>query len=164
MEMWVLFRPGPYIYAEVRNLGVPDRAAPYHRLHPGLLKMARAYMEAVTEAARPFMATNGGPIVVWQSDNEIDPSIPYFETQLGLAGEPGVFQQWLNPVRQHRRVEQAWNRLRVVRQGGRGASPSVYDDPASVGWLDLIGGKWDYIDEYANWVSSTYRGGCDHPS
>ena len=52
MDMWVLFRPGPYIYAEVRNLGVPDRAAPYHRLHPGFLKMARAYMEAVTEAAR----------------------------------------------------------------------------------------------------------------
>ena len=160
MDMWVLFRPGPYIYAEVRNLGVPDRAAPYHRLHPEFLKMARGYMEAVTEAARPFMATNGGPIVVWQSDNEIDPSIPYFETQLGLAGEPGIFQQWLaTRYDSIGALNEAWGTGYASFDTARAwCRPPVYDDPRERRrWLDLIEWKWDYIDRYAQWVSKVYR-------
>ncbi len=93
---WIILRPGPYIYSEWSNNGVPDHAAQYHRLHPAYLDKAAAYMRAVTAAARPCLATNGGRIIVWQADNEIDPWPQFYADQLGLTGEqPGPFQDFL---------------------------------------------------------------------
>jgi beta-galactosidase len=45
-DFWVILRPGPYIYSEWRNGGVPDRVAGWHRLHPEFLAAAEAYMAA----------------------------------------------------------------------------------------------------------------------
>lgn len=92
---WTIFRPGPYIYSEWSNNGVPDHAAQYHRLHPTFLTLAESYMTAVTEAASPFLATRGGRIILWQADNEIDPWPHIYTEQLGLTAKPGPFQDYL---------------------------------------------------------------------
>ncbi|MBN2471519.1 MAG: beta-galactosidase [Anaerolineae bacterium] len=92
---WIILRPGPYIYSEWSNNGVPDHAAQGHRLDPAYLDKAGVYMKAVTEAARPYLATNGGRIIVWQADNEIDPWPQFYAEQLGLGQQPGPFHDFL---------------------------------------------------------------------
>ena len=69
---WLLIRPGPYIYAEWPNSGLPDRVVRWHRLHAEFQREALAWMTAVAEHIRPWLATNGGPIVLLQADNEAD--------------------------------------------------------------------------------------------
>src|SRR5215813_8788119 len=65
---WLLLRPGPYIYAEWPNSGLPDRIVAWHRLHPEFQREASNYMAAVVGAVRPWFATRGGPIVLLQAD------------------------------------------------------------------------------------------------
>ena len=166
MGLWVVFRPGPYIYAETRNMGIADRAVPYHRLHPAFKGMAFEYMAAVTEAAAPFQATNGGPIIVWQADNEIDPTIPHYETQLGLASTPGIFQEWL--AKRYVTVDalnDAWGTSYASLETARAWCSPMGENPQwRRRWLDLIAWKWDYIEEYARWASDTYKSlGVDVP-
>src|SRR5262245_26025188 len=48
--MWLVLRPGPYIYAEWRNSGVPGYAVQYHRAHPGFRRAAEPYMAAVVRS------------------------------------------------------------------------------------------------------------------
>jgi len=166
MGLWVLFRPGPYIYAESDNMGIADRATPYHRLHPEFQRMAKEYMAAVTEAAAPFQATKGGPIIVWQADNEIDPTIPHFETQMGLAGEPGIFQEWLAArYGEVGALNEAWGTGYASFETARAFNSPMGDDPKwRKRWLDLIAWKWDYIETFARWSADTYRGlGVDVP-
>jgi hypothetical protein len=92
---WVILRPGPYIYSEWSNNGVPDHAAQYHRLDPRFQQVAQHYMTAVVEAVRPHLATQGGRIIVWQSDNEIDPWPHLYTEQLGLGRDIGAFHGFL---------------------------------------------------------------------
>ena len=40
MDFDIIVRPGPYIYSEWKNNGVPDRMAKYHRLDPRFLSEA----------------------------------------------------------------------------------------------------------------------------
>ncbi len=91
--LWILLRPGPYIYAEWRNSGIPDRVVQYHRSHPEFRREAQRYLAAVVEAVTPFLATRGGPVVLVQADNEPDPWADVYGAQLGLGTEPGLFQE-----------------------------------------------------------------------
>jgi hypothetical protein len=89
---WLAFRPGPYIYSEWANNGVPDRVAHLHRLHPEFKQAASTYMAAVVEVAKPYF---GKPIVLFQADNEPDAWGRFYETQLGLGTKAGFYQDWL---------------------------------------------------------------------
>src|SRR5918911_5336163 len=42
--LWLLIRPGPYIYAEWPNSGIPERTVQWHRLHPRFQAEARVWM------------------------------------------------------------------------------------------------------------------------
>lgn len=95
MGLYAVLRPGPYIYGEWAQAGPPAYAARYHRLHPEFLAAAEGWMAAVVEAARPYLATRGGPVVLWQADNEPDPWPQYYGVQLGLGEQPGIFQVFL---------------------------------------------------------------------
>lgn len=90
--LWIILRPGPYIYSEWRNNGVPDDAVHLHRLDPILQERAQPYMQAVTEFAQPYLATHGGRIILWQAENEIDPWPPWYTEQLGLGQKAGPFR------------------------------------------------------------------------
>lgn len=91
----VFLRPGPYIYAEWRNLGVPDRVASLSRMSEAFRAEALVYLRAIFEAVQPHLATCGGPIVLWQADNEIDVMPWAYERELGAGNVSGMFQQWL---------------------------------------------------------------------
>ncbi|MEP0766969.1 MAG: beta-galactosidase [Fimbriimonadia bacterium] len=95
MGFWLFIRPGPYIYSEWQNAGVPDRVATYHRLSPEYQAEARPWMEAVAAVIKPYLATHGGPIVAFQPDNEMDLFTHWFEDELGLRGGDGLFQRFL---------------------------------------------------------------------
>ncbi len=95
MGFWIIFRPGPYIYAEWSNNGVPDEAARFHRLSPEFQALAQPWMTAITVAARRFLATNGGRIILWQSDNEIDAWPHLYTESLGLGRSVGPFHDFL---------------------------------------------------------------------
>lgn len=91
LGVMVIARPGPYAYSELRRDGLPfwlgdnypellahgpngesggaRRTVSY--LHPLFLEKARRYLRAVAEKIRPFLAPNGGCVVMVQADNEI---------------------------------------------------------------------------------------------
>ena len=72
--MWVLFRPGPYICAEWDFGGLPPRLLAkdmeIRSSDPRYLAEAEKYLSAIAEIAEPFLAKNGGPIVLTQIENE----------------------------------------------------------------------------------------------
>jgi beta-galactosidase len=97
--MKVLARPGPFFYAEWRNLGIPDHAVPFHKGHPEFRRKAAAWIAAAMHELRPYL---GKLIIVVQADNEIDP-MPHF------YGEDQGFADWLR--RKYERIEalnEAW--------------------------------------------------------
>lgn len=86
-------RPGPYIYSEWTNAGVPDRVAVLPRISDAYRAESLVWMRAVTDALRPYFATStarfpdGGPIILFQPDNEVDLFSHWFESDVGL--DPG---------------------------------------------------------------------------
>lgn len=81
-DLTVVLRPGPWIYTFYADGGVPMSASAHHRLHPGFLEPAQAYLRALAPVVLPRLATHGGPIVLVQVDNEIEP----LATQRGDSG------------------------------------------------------------------------------
>lgn len=96
LKFHVFIRPGPYIYAEWTNAGVPDRVVTLPRMSAEYRREAAVWMAAVTSAVRPFFATNGGPICLFQADNEMDLFSHWFEGPCGLDGTAeGFFHDFL---------------------------------------------------------------------
>jgi hypothetical protein len=95
MGFWIFIRPGPYIYSEWVNAGVPEYAARHHRLSEEFLSAAQPWIKSVTEVLKPFFFTNGGRIVAFQVDNEMDPFLHWYEEQFGLEGPFGLFHEFL---------------------------------------------------------------------
>ncbi|MFA6600236.1 MAG: beta-galactosidase [Candidatus Omnitrophota bacterium] len=95
----VIIRPGPYIYSEWPNDGVPDYAYKYHRLHPQFLKYAKNYLQRVLKVIQPYFASRrAGHIILLQADNEIDAWPDTFGYQYGLNGKPGLFQEFIRDL------------------------------------------------------------------
>lgn len=75
-RLWVLLRPGPYVCAEWDFGGIPNRLLkePGARIRTlsdrNYVKGATAYLKRVADIARPFQASNGGPILMVALDNE----------------------------------------------------------------------------------------------
>ena len=93
---WLIVRPGPYIYSEWPNMGVPTDVAKYHRMHPYFTERAAVYIRELCKVLVPFLATKGGNVIMFQPDNETDPFEYCYEEQLGLGSEPGEFQTFLS--------------------------------------------------------------------
>src|SRR5262245_1674123 len=91
-NMHVFIRPGPYIYAEWTNAGVPDRVVALPRWCCAYRREAEVWMRAVSDTIRPFFVTStarfasGGPIILFQPDNETDIFSHWFEEACGLSG------------------------------------------------------------------------------
>ena len=74
--MWVLFRPGPYVCGEWDFGGLPV----YLYKEPGMkvrhtsdknyMKAQERWLKAIAAVAKPFLAKNGGPILMTQIENE----------------------------------------------------------------------------------------------
>ena len=72
--MWLLFRPGPYICGEWDFGGIPSRLlkedVAVRSMDPRYLSEAEKYLSAIADIAEPFLAKNGGPILLTQIENE----------------------------------------------------------------------------------------------
>ena len=149
---WVLLRPGPYIYAEWPNSGIPERVVPLHRLHGEFVREANVWMAAVVDTARPFLATHASPIVLWQADNEADPWLDVYGSQVG-----GLFADFLRQrYRDVAALNTAWS-----------ASLSDFSDARAVmrptprqftpRYLDLVRFRHWYTTSVVRWTANEYR-------
>ena len=148
----VLARPGPFFYAEWRNLGVPDHAVPFHKLHPEFQRKASRWIAAAMKELRPYL---GRLVVAVQADNEIDPMLHYYGEDLGFA-------EWLR-VR-YETVER-WNAAwgSSYRDFSE-AAPSLYPFTEDRRLRDSCQYRYDLATRYARWVVGEYRrNGCSVP-
>jgi hypothetical protein len=163
---WIILRPGPYIYSEWRNNGVPDDAARLHRLDPAFQERAKPYMQAVVEATKSYLATNGGRIILWQADNEIDPWMPWYTEQLGLGQKTGPFHDFLRQCygdvnNLNTTWETAYGSMEEVR-----AISEMFANQAHLmrRYLDFVRFQHWYVTQVADWAVKTYRDfGVDVP-
>jgi len=89
-DMLFLAKPGPYVMSELQNEGIPNwlletypeilarnldgsphptRVVSY--LHPQFLRQAFRWLDAVSQVLAPLQVSRGGPLVMWQLDNEV---------------------------------------------------------------------------------------------
>lgn len=163
---YVLLRPGPYIYSEWDQAGVPAYAARYHRLHPEFLAAAEGWMAAVVDAAHPYLATRGGPVALWQADNEPDPWPQYYGAQLGLGDHPGIFQDFLRErYDEITTLNAAWEtRLDDFDQARAVTHPLLTERGYLNRYLDFCRFRHWYSNHIATWAVQRYRDlGVDVP-
>ena len=175
-KLWVILRPGPYIYSEWPNEGVPAYAYKYHRLHPQFLKYAKVYLTRVTQVILPFLATHPrGHVVLLQADNEIDPWPDIFGPQYGLDGSPGLFQDFLKEFYQGdlRSLNERWGTdyrsfsevspyIATMFKEEQGLA--LKGDRELARNIDYFKFKYHYSLQCARWNVETYRSlGIDVP-
>ncbi|KAL4876531.1 glycoside hydrolase superfamily [Aspergillus karnatakaensis] len=73
--LYIVYRPGPYINSEANGGGFPGwlTTGEYGPLRDDNEKYTAAweqYSGAVAEYVRPHLITNGGPVIMWQLENE----------------------------------------------------------------------------------------------
>ncbi len=158
-DFWVILRPGPYIYSEWQNNGVPNHAAEYHRLHPQFQDKVATYLDAVCAVIRPYLASNGGRVIMVQADNEIDPWPRWFTEQLGLGRQTGPFHDFLQErYGDITTLNKAWgshyskfSTARAVRQ----MQPEQPDRLCR--YLDSVRFSHWYVNRVAQWGVNAYR-------
>lgn len=173
---WMIIRPGPYIYSEWPNEGVPAYAYRYHRLHPKFQAYAKEYLARVVKVIRPFLASQPkGHIVLLQADNEIDPWPDIFGHQYGLDAKPGLFQEFLREHYRnniHRLNEQWGTRYRSFNEASPFIATMLKDerglalkgDKELKRNIDYFNFKYHYSLAYAKWIIETFRSlGIDIP-
>ncbi|MDR1892882.1 MAG: beta-galactosidase [Oscillospiraceae bacterium] len=119
LGLLVLYRPGPHVYSELVNNGLPgwlfekypevtarrkDGTAisgTVSYLHPVFLEKARAYIHEVNKRAAPFLCTNGGVVAAAQIDNELGGihiwrgSLDYSPEAMGFGSSDGYYPRFL---------------------------------------------------------------------
>jgi len=155
----VFLRPGPYIYAEWKNLGVPDRIARLSRMSDEFREPVREYLRAVFEAVAPLLATRGGPIVLWQADNEIDVMPWAYERELGAGNAPGAFQRWLaSRYGDVEALNERWGTRLASFDEARPFQSARVDAPdCRRRYLDWTSFRQEENTRHARWVVETCR-------
>jgi hypothetical protein len=163
----LLIRPGPYIYSEWANGGLPADAARLHRLHPDYRAMASEYIAAVCEAIRPYLATRGGPIWLVQAENEPDPWPHIYEAQLGLGSTPGPFHDFLRAryAGDLDALNAAWETVYTAFEQARAVTaPGLEARGYQNRYLDFVRFRHWYTAEVMRWTAAQFRaGGIDVP-
>ncbi|MBI4394679.1 MAG: beta-galactosidase, partial [Candidatus Omnitrophica bacterium] len=166
---WLIIRPGPYIYSEWPNDGIPSYAYRYHRLHPKFLEYAEVYLKEVCQIIRPYLASRkSGHIILLQADNEIDPWPDVFGHQYGLNGKPGLFQEFLRQKYQNNihDLNRAWaSEYQDFTEAGPFIACMLKDerglplkgDRELRRNLDYIEFKYYYASLCAKWCVEVYR-------
>ncbi len=166
---WVIIRPGPYIYSEWPNDGIPSYAYKYHRLHPKFLEYAEVYLRKVCKIIKPFLASRkSGHIILLQADNEIDPWPDVFGYQYGLNGKPGLFQDFLKQKYKSdiQQLNRAWTcEYKDFSEAGPFIACMLKDerglalkgDHELKRNLDYFEFKYDYAYQCAKWCVNFYR-------
>ncbi len=162
----VLLRPGPYIYSEWRNAGIPDRLVGYHRADATFLEESKLYLREVCRVVRPFLASNGGPIIMVQADNELDPWDHIYTEQLGLVGGNGPFQEYLRARYDTiERLNRAWGKNFAAFDDVHATTSDPGDGlQARTRYLDFVQFRREYTTDLATHLCTMFReAGFDVP-
>jgi len=168
-KLYLIIRPGPYIYSEWKNDGVPDYAHKYHRLHPKFKEFSEKYIRQVLKVIKPYFASTNpkGNIVLLQADNEIDPWPDLFGNQYGFGDKPGMFQEFLK--KKYKNIAQlneqwgtkysSFNKARVfISQALENQrNYPLTGEKESKRVLDGFEFKHEYSYEYAKWNVGLYK-------
>ncbi len=165
-KLWLIIRPGPYTYTEWINMGVPTYVAKYHRMHPKFLEAASKYISEVTKIIKPYLATNGGPIVMLQADNEINIFEYFYQEDLGLNGQYGMFHDFLK--NKYKKIELLNDFWCTDYKDFAEVYPTMinpnYEKKYLKRFLDFRDFCMWYGGEYAKWVIREYKNdGIDIP-
>jgi beta-galactosidase len=118
--LWVLARPGPYQYSEMKHAGIPGWLAgqypqlvarkhdgsmiphqPVSYVHPLLLEKARRWFEQVCPIIARHTVSRGGAVAMAQFDNELmgiqvwRGSMDYNRQAMGFGRDDGLWARWL---------------------------------------------------------------------
>lgn len=159
LEFDIVLRPGPYIYAEWNNNGVPERVAHYHRLDPSFLKESEVYLSAVIKTIEPFFSTRGGRVVLLQAENEIDLWPSLFAEKIGIGKTQSVFTDF---IREQFASIENYNNIHQTKVSNlediRPVCVDVPDRPAQLAaYLDYQRFKHWFTNKVASWAVGTYR-------
>ncbi len=166
MGLWIILRPGPFIYSEWMHMGVPQDVAQYHRMHPKFTRRAATYIREVCQVIAPYQATRGGNFIMLQPDNETDSFEYCYEEQLGLGHEPGEFQQFLKEKYQDiDLLNRRWNTRLDSFDKARATMSSIDIEPAYFKrYQDFMEFRADYINRCVKFYRDEYRkNGIDVP-
>lgn len=158
-DLRVLARPGPFFYAEWRNLGIPDHVVAFHKHHPEFRRKAATWITAVMNELRPYL---GRLVVAVQADNEIDPMPHFYGEDLGFA-------DWLRRVYGDvANVNAAWGTTYARFEDATPTlAPFAHHRQMPLERARLRDGcqyRYDLATEYARWVVGEYRrNGCEVP-
>ncbi|PSR33783.1 MAG: beta-galactosidase [Sulfobacillus benefaciens] len=174
--MKVFARPGPYVMAELLNEGIPDwigqsypevlaRTAAGHRhpngvvsyLHPTYLRLAKRWITRVAEELRPFLYENGGPIVLWQLDNEVG-MLHWVSNQADY--HPDVLARYHaeHPLKQSNELSEYWDWQKFQQQERR-----VYLEVLRQTAQDIVGTTPYIVNVHGFRDFFSYGRGIDYP-
>lgn len=141
MGLWLIARPGPYQYSELIYAGLPGwlcmryRELRARRLdgsehgehvlsynHPRLLEKVATWYRQILRRLRPFQASEGGPMIALQLDNETmglhawNGGLDFNPQAMGIGCDSGPWPEFLrdrygtveNAVRAYRISAEAW--------------------------------------------------------
>lgn len=116
--LYVYLRPGPLVYTELINGGIPQwlfddypcvkamhkDGTPIEQLsymHPLALEKFKKYYQTLAEQIKPYLCSNGGPVAVVQLDNELagihtwSGTLDYNPETMGFLTEDGLYPTYL---------------------------------------------------------------------
>ena len=185
--LMVLVRPGPYQYSELVCGGLPEwlirqypeilatdetgapilpsgsaATASVSYLHPVFLQKVRRYYKAFCEIVRPYLASNGGPVVLVQADNECsgvhlwNGSLDCNPDTIGRGREDGRWAVWLRKKYgsvdvMNRIYQESYERFSQVPPTGRRApgQPKLRARDYGDFYASMIA---EYIQTLASWL------------
>ncbi len=158
-KMWLIIRPGPYLYTEWKNKGIPSYMVKYHRNHPEFKRISSKYIRQICKTIRPFLVTNGGNIIMVQADNEIDIWSKFYEDDMGFLKKSGIFQEFLK--KKYKNIEALNSVWRTNYKSFSEAKPvtqNIMDDfYYRKRYIDFCEFRHYYGIEFAKWVVKQYR-------
>lgn len=165
-DMWLIIRPGPYLYTEWVNKGVPDYVVKYHRNHKEFKRLSEIYIRRVCDVIRPYLATNGGNIIMLQADNEVDVWSRYYENDMGFLEKSGEFQSFLKGrYRSISALNKAWGTKYKSFDAAKPVTLNIIDDPLfRRRFFDFCEFRLWFSVEVNKWAGEAFRkNGIDVP-
>lgn len=126
LGMYMIIRPGPYINAEANGGGFPlwVTTGEYGTLRnsdPRYTKAWEPYMTEIAKVIKPHLITNGGNVILYQIENELNGQWKNIENRVG---DPDV-QEYMHLMEENARengidVPLTHNAPNMVSRGGPG--------------------------------------------
>ena len=144
-ELKVILKPGPFIYAEWENAGIPEDLLPYHKLHPHFLKRTFEYLKILFNEISVYLESNGGNIRAIQLENDIDPYyILHYEDILRM------FQDHIEKKYETiQKLNKAW---KTNYESFKEVLYFMKDTRPLIRYLDFVDFIYMYVDTYVNRV------------